>query len=285
MATTSLDSLKNSVIGGSNARSWEKKVADVNDIDDTFANARDLGQTRLNYSRITAVGELSNNDTFDIYKTTVVSKHGKLSLSLQSAGAEDKVLDLSKYEDYINQLKLEFNPDEYYDELKKKEEEDAKKYILEDSAPELNVQVYSTDKFGRQVLIADSTAEKDSDLYNNLKQMMGGEYEAKAGDYYVKVSRNDTVTSKEKVQYAVQMMMGKNYKHDYIAIETQSQDTKNKTTSKVASISNSTNSYGTPLISAASALQIMASSSQGAADMMTAGYLKLASIYNKNSKA
>ncbi len=282
---STIDSLKNSMVGGSSARSWEKKVADMNDIDESFANARDLGHTRLNYSRITAVGELSNNDSVDIYKTTVDSKRGKLSLSLQTAGNEDKVLDLSKYEDYINQLKLEFNPDEYYEEQKKKEEAANNKNVLEDSAPELNVQVYSTDKYGRQVLIADSTADKDSDLYSNLKNMMAGEYEATAGDYYVKVSRNDTVTSKDKVQYAVQMMMGKTYKHDYIAIETNSEDTKNKTTSKVPSTANNANGYSTSLISSASALQIMASADQGAADMMSAGYLKLASIYNKNSKA
>ncbi len=284
MAST-IDSLKSNAIGDSSARSWEKTVTDVNDIDETFANARDLGQTRLNYSRITAVGELSNNDSYDIYKTSIVSKRGKLSLSLQSGGADDKVLDLSKYEDYINQLKLEFNPEEYYEELKEKEKEDADKYILEDYAPELNVQVYSTDKFGRQVLIADSTAEKDSELYNNLSLMMSGEYEATEGDYYIKVSRNDTVTSKDNVQYAVQLMMGTSFKHDYIAIENKSEDTKNETTSKVPAESSSGANYGTSLISASSALQIMASSDQGAANMLSAGYANLVNIYSKNSKS
>lgn len=284
MAST-IDSLKSNAIGDSSARSWEKTVTDVNDIDETFANARDLGQTRLNYSRITAVGELSNNDSYDIYKTSIVSKRGKLSLSLQSGGADDKVLDLSKYEDYINQLKLEFNPEEYYEELKEKEKEDENKYILEDYAPELNVQVYSTDKFGRQVLIADSTAEKDSELYNTLSLMMSGEYEATEGDYYIKVSRNDTVTSKDNVQYAVQLMMGTSFKHDYIAIENKSEDTKNETTSKVPAESSSGANYGTSLISASSALQIMASSDQGAANMLSAGYANLVNIYSKNSKS
>ena len=103
--STTIDSLKSSVIGTSTAKSWEKNVTDVNDIDETFANARDLGHTRLNYSRITAVGELSNNDSFDIYKTTVDSNRGKLSLSVQSGGGEDTVLDLSAYQAYIDELK------------------------------------------------------------------------------------------------------------------------------------------------------------------------------------
>ena len=31
--------------------SWEKTVQDVNDIDEKFSTARDMGYTRLNYAR------------------------------------------------------------------------------------------------------------------------------------------------------------------------------------------------------------------------------------------
>ncbi len=282
--STTIDSLKSSVIGTSTAKSWEKNVTDVNDIDETFANARDLGHTRLNYSRITAVGELSNNDSFDIYKTTVDSNRGKLSLSIQSGGGDDTVLDLSAYQAYIDELKKEFNPDEYYAELEEKQKAEAEKGLLEDKAPELNIQVYTMDKYGREVLIADSTADKDSKEYQALEQMMSGEYAAAAGEYYIKVSRNDTVTDKDKVQYAVQLMMGTSFKHDYIAIEQKSEDTKNETTSKTPSES-TTSAYGTSILSASSALQIMASVDQGAASMLSAGYQNMANIYSKNSKA
>ena len=207
-----------------------------------------------------------------------------MSLSVQSGGGDDTVLDLSAYQAYIDELKKEFNPDEYYAELEEKQKAEAEKGLLEDKAPELNIQVYTMDKYGREVLIADSTADKDSKEYQALEQMMSGEYAAAAGEYYIKVSRNDTVTDKDKVQYAVQLMMGTSFKHDYIAIEQKSEDTKNETTSKTPSES-TTSAYGTSILSASSALQIMASADQGAASMLSAGYQNMANIYSKNSKA
>ena len=47
---------------------WEKTVTDVNDVDESFANARDLGYLRLNYARISTIGNLSKYDSQDIYK-------------------------------------------------------------------------------------------------------------------------------------------------------------------------------------------------------------------------
>ena len=35
---------------------WEKTVTDVNNVDESFANARDLVYTRLNYARVSVVG-------------------------------------------------------------------------------------------------------------------------------------------------------------------------------------------------------------------------------------
>ena len=108
-----IDSLKSSALGETSAKAWENYVTDMNDIDETFANARDLGQLRLNYSRITAVGELSNNDAVDVYKTSVVSNRGKLAISVRNTNGDDKVLDLSKYENYLNELKKQLDPEGY----------------------------------------------------------------------------------------------------------------------------------------------------------------------------
>ena len=124
---SSIDSLKSSALDGSNAKAWEKYVTDMNDIDETFANARDLGHTRLNYSRITAVGTLAQYDTVDIYKTTVDSQRGKIALSMRNTKGDDKVLDLSKYETYLNELKKQNDPEGYAKEQEEKLKAEAEK--------------------------------------------------------------------------------------------------------------------------------------------------------------
>ena len=272
-----IDSLKSTALEGSNAKAWEKRVVDMNDIDETFANARDLGQTRLNYSRITAVGELSKFDTVDIYKTTVVSNRGKLALSLRNSKGNDKVLDLSKYETYLNDLRKQLDPEGYAKEQEKKLEEEANKALLETTAPGMKVEVYYTDRFGRQQLVADSSAEKGSKLYEAMRSMLKGEYAASQGDYYFKVSRDDDTPKSEEFSYAMQVQMGSSFKHDYVAIESRSEDTKNKTTSKIP-LTTGTDASGS--LSAVNALQIQAQRYQATAQMLQVGYLNMADIYN-----
>ncbi len=274
---SSIDSLKSSALDGSTAKSWEKTVTDMNDIDETFANARDLGQVRLNYSRITAVGELSKFDTVDIYKTTVVSKRGKFALSLRNSKGDDKVLDLSKYESYINDLKRQLDPEGYAKEQEKKLAEEANRGLLELTAPGMKIEVYSTDRYGRQKLVADSSAEKGSKEYEAMSSMLKGEYMADQGDYYIKVSRDDDTPKSEEMSYALQLKMGESFKHDYVAIESKSEDTKNKTTSKIP-LTTGTDASGS--LSAVNALQIQAQRYQATAQMLQVGYLNMADIYN-----
>ena len=145
-----IDSLKSSALGETSAKAWEKYVTDMNDIDEVFANARDLGQLRLNYSRITAVGELANNDAVDIYKTSVVSNRGKLAVSVRNTNGDDKVLDLSKYENYLNELKKQLDPEGYAKEQEEKLKAQAEQALLETTAPGMKIEVYFTDKYGRQ---------------------------------------------------------------------------------------------------------------------------------------
>lgn len=276
---SSIDSLKSSALDGSSAKAWEKYVTDMNDIDETFANARDLGQTRLNYSRITAVGELSKFDTVDIYKTSVVSQRGKLSLSLRNNNGDDKVLDLSKYETYLNDLKKQLDPEGYAKEQEEKLKAEAEKTLLETTAPGMKVEVYFTDKYGRQKLVADSSADKDSKEYQNMSAMLKGEYAASQGDYYIKVSRDEDTPKSEEMSYALQVKMGENFKHDYVAIEKKSEDTKNKTTSRIP-LTTSTGASGS--LSAVNALQIQASRYQTTAQMLQVGYLNMANLLNNN---
>ena len=101
---------------------WEKSVVDVNNIDESFSNARDLGYTRLNYARVTAIAELGKYNERDIYKIQVQS-NGKMSISLRSSDTTDeKVLDLSEYEEYLDNLKQQLDPEGYAAEKAEKEE-------------------------------------------------------------------------------------------------------------------------------------------------------------------
>ncbi len=271
----------NSISGATNVddngvNHWEKTVTDVNDIDEKFSNARDLGYMRLNYARVSAVGNLALYDTQDIYKIQVQS-NGKLTIGLRS-GTEDEeenVLNLSEYQQKLDELKKLNDPEGYakeQEELRKKEEA----YGLLGSAGEgLQIQVYTV-KNGKEVLIGDSTADPDSKEYANMEQILNGEYRAKKGDYYIKVSRSEDFDSRTEVPYLLQIKQGSDYKHDYLTTEQESDDTKNKTTSNVPM----TNYNGT--LSAVNALQIQAQRYQATAQMLEVGYQNMASIYSKN---
>ncbi len=251
---------------------WEKTAADVNDVDEKFSNARDLGYLRLNYARVTSIAQLSKFDKEDNYKIQVQS-NGKMSLALRNTeGNDEKVLDLSKYEEALDKLKQQFDPEGYAKEQeeKKKAEED----ILADLAPGMQIQVYMV-KNGKEVLIADSMAEKGEDLRTNMDDLLSGEYKAKKGTYYIKISRDETVDANEELPYALQLRVGEKHQHEYTFTETVSSDTKNEEYSRIPS---TTSASGT--LSSVNALEIQATRYQTTAKMLQVGYLNLANIYN-----
>lgn len=262
------------------AQTWEKTLADMNNVDESFANARDLGYARLNYARTTAVAKLAENyDAEDNYKIQLQS-NGKLAISLRDGTEDENVLDLSKYEEALNALKQQTDPEGYkaeQEEKKKQEDEN----LLAMTAEKLNIQVYMT-KGNKQVLIADSTAEKGSKEREAMDAMLSGEYKATKGEYYFKITRNeDTAERNEEISYALQVSMGENFKHDYVMTETDSEDTKNKTESKIP-MTTSTSSTGS--LSSVNALEIQATKYQATAQMLEVGYMNIANIYNKNSQ-
>ena len=147
--------MTSSISGTSNVKDgiayWEKQVKDVNDVDEKFSNSRDLGYLRLNYSRLTAVGSLAKYDKEDNYKVTVQS-NGKLSISIRNASAEDeKVLDLSKYEEALDELKKQTDPEGWAKEQEEKKQKEAEQNLIEVTAPGMQMQVYMV-KNGREVL-------------------------------------------------------------------------------------------------------------------------------------
>lgn len=255
--------------------SWEKTQVDVNDIDEKFGNARDLGYTRLNYARVTTVAQLSKYDKVDYYKIQVQS-NGKLSISLRGTDSEEKVLDLSKYEEKLDELKRQTDPEGWAKEQAEKKEKEANQNPIEINAKGFQMQVYMV-KNGKEVLIGDSTGEKGDKTRDTMDSILKGEYRAQKGTYYIKISRDDSVDANEEMPYAMQVMQGDKYKHDYIMKEQVSEDTKNKKYSKVPTASTD----GT--LSGANAMLIQAQRYQSTAQMLQVGYMNLADIYNSGS--
>lgn len=256
---------------------WEKTVKDVNNIDETFANARDLGYTRLNHARVTAVGKLGKYDSKDIYSIQVQS-NGKLSIALRNTNAEEeKVLDLSKYEEKLDEIKKMLDPEGWQAEQDKKQKELEETDLLDTTAKGMTLKVYTV-KNGRQVLLADSTAEKGSKEREVLEEILKGDYRAKAGNYYIEVGTQDGYEFDEDPAYAMQIMQGTTFKHDYVLTETVSDDTKNK---KISTVPSETTSSGR--LSAGNAMLIQAQRYQSTAQMLAVGYLNMASIKNKQN--
>ncbi len=253
---------------------WEKSVTDVNNVDESLANARDLGYTRLNYARVTAVAELGKYNERDIYKIQVQS-NGKLSISLRNSNGDDNVLDLSSYEEYLDELKQQTDPEGYAAEQEKAQKELENTNLLETTAPDMTLKVYQV-KNGKQVLIADSTADTDSTEYQNLKALITGEYKATAGDFYIEVGKTEDADNSADYPYAIQILQGTSYKHDYVMTQADSEDTANKTISTTPATT--TNSTTTSTISASYAAQIQAVRDEGAANLLAAGYSNMASI-------
>lgn len=159
--------------------SWEKTVQDVNDIDEKFSTARDMGYTRLNYARVTTIGSLAEYDSVDYYKIQVQS-NGKLSISLRGTQGdeEEKVLDLSEYEEKLNELKKLTDPEGWAKEQEEKKAAEANQKLLELTAKGFQLQVYTV-KNGKEVLVGDSEAEKGSKTYEAMKEILSGDYRAK----------------------------------------------------------------------------------------------------------
>ena len=51
-------------------------------------------------------------------------------------------------------------------------------------------------KNGKEVLIADSTADKDSEEYQNMSAILSGDYRATKGNYYIEVGKTEDADPK-----------------------------------------------------------------------------------------
>lgn len=285
-----LQSVSNKVNG---VAGWDKSVVDINNIDETFANARDLGYSRLNNTRISVIGRLGKYDDRDLYRVQVQS-NGKIFLNLRTGSEEsEKVLDLSKHEARLEEIKrqnaelgikdesselnlIKTPVDIVKEELAKKkaEREKANAGLLDELAPGMTIKVYMQ-KGNRTVCIGDTTADKNSKEYATMKAIMSGEHKAKKGLYFIEVGSENNL--REEVPYVMQLKQGDKYVNDYLVTEANSEDTKNEKISTTSSTSSSEQ------LSAAYVAQIQAARYEATTSMMVNAYTNLASIRNKQN--
>lgn len=247
MATTVL----NATATSTNVKSWEKTTTDT--YADTIRTARDMGQARLNYSRLNMITTLSENETEDWFSFTVTSR-GKLRLTAVnlSAANKDKEKDETTATDELDAAASNFE-----------------KAIEQFKGQGLKVEVYQYVS-NRQTLIA-TNEEGKGDQTEAFEQLMRGEYKVnKAGTFYIHVTTKDGKPVSEDTLYALQVQLGDKYKHDYITQE-QSIDHTQMTEGDIALAK-----------AEAAAGSVMASGSvlaaQGACDILSAGYTNLATL-------
>ncbi len=267
---------------------WDKAVTDVNNVDETFANARDLGYSRLNNTRISVIGNLGKYDDKDLYRIQVQS-NGKIFINVRSGeSTNDSVLDLSEYEMRLNEIKaqneslgikdnsvIDTTPKTPLEKAKaevakmKEEREKANAGLLDDIAPGMTIKVYMT-KGNRTVTVGDSTADKNSKEFANMKAILSGDYKAKKGNYYIEISSEDNLRA--KTPYVMQIKQGDKYVNDYLVSEADSQDTEDETISLTSTTSSSEQ------ISSAYAMQLQAQQYQATGTLLSDAYTNLAKI-------
>ena len=167
MATTVLNAASTST----NIKSFEKSTSDL--YGDTIRSARDIGQARLNYSRLNMITTLSEKETDDWFSFKVTSR-GKLRLTAVNVTA---VQDEKKTTD----SKESSASDELEDAVS-----DYEKAIERFKGQGLKVEVYRYVQ-NRQTLVA-TNEEGQGKKTEAFEQLMRGEYKVqKAGTYYIHV--------------------------------------------------------------------------------------------------
>ena len=270
-------------------RSWEKAVYSLKGAPEGFGNVMDAGYLRLNYARNTIMGSLvGKENTMDIYKLNVQSG-GRMGINIKGGIDNGPVLKLTEEQlaaqeeaqKVIDEYERNKNPELWLLKEKQREEEaalaKANEKMIASEAPGLRIEVYIM-QGGKPKLVADSHADKGSKERTNMDDMMLGDYKAAKGEYFVKVTRDDTVDKGAEVPYAIQTIIGKTYKHDYVVRKQITEDTSKVQNAGVILPGNNFR------LSQSDILTIQASKYQATADMLAIGYLNMADIYNKTSK-
>lgn len=254
MTTTVL----NTFAAQANIKSWKKTSVDT--YADSIKNARDMGQARLNYSRLNMVTTLSKNETEDWFSFTTTSR-GKLRLTAINISAAQK------------ENKKDLSKTTASDEL----EEAASNYekaIEQFRGQDLKVEVYQYVN-NRQTLVATNEEGKGKQT-EAFEQMMRGQFNvAKKGTYYVHVTTKDGKPVSEDTLYALQVQLGDKYKNDYITQEQSIDHT--KMTKRDMALANAQSALSTAAVNS----KVLAM--QNASNLLAIGYTNLATIQQQQS--
>lgn len=257
MASVTLDAT-----GGANSRvkAFEKTSSDV--YNDTIMNARDIGQLRKNYSRLSLITTLSENEKEDWFSFTSVSK-GKARLS---------AVNLSDSSDNKNEKKTDESATSALEDAKNDYEQAIKNFQGKNMRVELYAYINK-----RQTLLA-SNDESNKKAYENFKSIMRGEFELDKTTYYIHVTTEDGSRVDKDTLYALQLQMGDTYEQDYLTKET-SISHKGMTDGDLA--------YQAASEEAAAGNSCLSGSllaAQGAASILENGYTNLVNINNAKHK-
>lgn len=247
MAATVLDA----TVTSTNVKSWEKTTSDT--YADSIRTARDMGQARLNYSRLNMITTLSENETEDWFSFTVTSR-GKLRLTAVnlSAANEQKDNEETTATDELEDAATNFE-----------------KAIEQFKGQGLKVEVYQYVS-NRQTLVA-TNEEGHGDQTEAFDQLMRGEFQVKkGGTFYIHVTTKDGQPVSEDTLYALQVQLGDKYEHDYVTQE-QSIDHTQMTEGDIA-LAKAEAAMGSVTASGS----VLAA--QGACSILSAGYTNLATL-------
>ncbi len=243
-----------------NIKSWQKTSMDT--YADSIRNARDMGQARLNHSRLNMITTLSEKETEDWFSFTATSR-GKLRLTAINISAAQK------------ENKKDLSKTTASDEL----EEAANNYekaIEQFRGQDLKVEVYQYVN-NRQTLVATNEEGKGKQT-EAFEQMMRGQFDvAKKGTFYVHVTTKDGKPVSEDTLYALQVQLGDKYTNDYVTQE-QSIDHTKVTKGDIA-LAKAQDALSSATVSGS----VLAA--QGASDLLSAGYTNMATLQQNSTKS
>lgn len=233
-------------------KSFGKSSSDI--YSESIDNARDLGNLRVNKSRLNLVTTLNKKENEDWFSFKSFND-GKLRLSAINVSELDEDGD----ETDVNAL-LDSTNDDTSEETK------AMFY-----GKELRVEIY-TKQGNRSTLIA-SNDEENEKAYEVFKSMVDGEFKASKGTtYYVHVTTTDGKPSKEDTLYALQVQLGDKYTENYTTQE-QAVDYENLSSAEIAQ--KQAEEQQSSLLTGYTGSLL---SEQGASDLLSDGYNNLATI-------
>ena len=256
MASVTLDA----TIKSTAVKAFEKTSSDV--YNETIFNARDVGQIRKNYSRLSVVTTLSENEKEDWFSFTSVSK-GPLRLTAVNLSEETE--------------KKEDAKDTTATDALEEAQNNYKKAIESFQGKNIRVELYAFQN-KRQTLLA-SNDESNKKAFENFEKVMRGEFEIDKGTYYLHVTTEDGSRIKKDTLYALQLQMGNAYQQDFLTKET-SISHKGMTDGDLAyQAAVEENSLGTTSLTGSLL------SAQSATSVLESGYTNLANINSSKNKS